>query len=137
MINAFFGLTPCWGWKERLCAGDTICMLTFCLHIPSLPRSALLPVSLLSLPASLLFCFPPHSLLSLPIVDKSAAHIAREQLVSAISNHYCTSQSPPVLQPIFLCARHSNPHCYWRCPGTPTLKPPQSLFYILSLFCIC
>lgn len=112
--------------SEYLCMGDTACLLAFGLHTP---LTALLPVTLLS---------PPHCLFSLPTVDKSKAHIAREQLVSAISNHYCTSQSPSFLQPISVCARHRiNPHCFGRCPGTPTLKAPQSVFYILSLFCIC
>lgn len=112
---------------EYLHVGDTIC------NTCVLSLNAFLPVSSLSLS-----CPPPFlALFYLPIVDKSKAHIAREQLVTAISNHHCTSQSPSFLQPIFLCARHSiNPHCFGRCPGTLTLKAPQSLFYILSLFCI-
>lgn len=120
--------------SEYLHVGDTICNTCVLFVYPTLSLSQCISACLFPI----LSCPPPFlALFYLPIVDKSKAHIAREQLVTAISNHHCTSQSPSFLQPIFLCARHSiNPHCFGRCPGTLTLKAPQSLFYILSLFCI-
>lgn len=80
---------------------------------------------------------PPRSLPFIsPILDKKAkAHIAREQLVSAISNHQRTSQSPLIFAaylPSFPGVELTQ-NRFGRSPGTPTLKAPRSLFYILSL----
>lgn len=116
-------------------------ILYACSHLVCIPPLSLSLHCCLCRPSfsalSLLFCRPLLILFYLPILDKSKAHIAREQLVSAISNHYCTSQSPSFLQHIFFYSGHSiNLHYFGRCPGIPTLKAPQRLFYILSLFCI-
>lgn len=100
---------------------------------PHLPLAASPSVSF---PASPLFLLPhPHPplvLFYLPILDKSKAHIAREQLVSAISNHYCPSQSPSFLQPIFLYSRHRiNPTLLWEMHRHFNAEgPSESTFYL-------
>ena len=100
---------------------------TFCSLHRCLPLSPRLPPPAPSFPSFYL----PH----LRLKKKAKAHIAREQLVSAISNHQCTSQSPLIFAaylPSFPSIELTQNRC-GRSPGTPTLKAPRSLFYILSL----
>lgn len=135
VINGFFGLTP-----TTLRLNDRARVIRYA-------RSRI-PVSLslhrrLSLSPPPPFLLPhPHSLPSFsfisPSLDKSKAHIAREQLVSAISDHCCPSQSPSFLQPVFLyfflySRRRMNPPCFGKCTDTSTLKAPQSLHFISIL----
>lgn len=131
VINGFFGLTP-----TTLRLNDRARVIRYA-------RSRI-PVSLslhrrLSLSPPPPFLLPhPHSLPSFsfisPSLDKSKAHIAREQLVSAISDHCCPSQSPSFLQPVFLYSRRRmNPPCFGKCTDTSTLKAPQSLHFISIL----
>lgn len=91
---------------------------------------------IVSFPASShAFATPLQSLFISPILDKSKAQcIALAQLDSASPNHYCKSQSPSFLPPIFLYWRQRiNPQCFGKCTGTSTLKAPQILHFISTL----